>query len=59
MSDTERLEWLAENSAAIRKGGEKSTDPYYFVIYKDGTSSAADNDFRKAIDYAIKEQEFV
>lgn len=59
MSDTKRLEWIAENSAAIRKGGEKSADPYYFVIYKDGTSSVADNDLRKAIDYAIEESEAV
>ena len=57
VSDTERLEWIAENSAAIRKGGEKSPDPYYFVIYRDGSTSAADNDLRKAIDHAIKETE--
>lgn len=56
-TDTERLIWIAENSAAIRKGGERSADPYYFMIYRNGTTSAADNDFRAAIDYGIDEAE--
>lgn len=55
MTDTERLEWIAENGAAIRKSGEKSPDPFYFVIYRNGSSSSADNDMRAAIDYAIEE----
>jgi len=56
-TDKERLEWLADNSIAIRKNGENSSDPYYFVIYRNGTTSAADNDFRKAIDFAMNEEE--
>lgn len=52
-TDTQRLTWIADNSAAIRKGGENSSDPFYFVIYRNGTTSSASNDFRVAIDYAI------
>ena len=52
-TDTERLNWIAENSCAIRKGGHKSPDPYYFVIFRDGTTANEDNDFRVAIDYAM------
>lgn len=54
MTDTERLEWIAENSAAIRKCGEDSADPFYFIIYKNGSTSESDNDMRKAVESAIK-----
>lgn len=57
VTDTERLEWLAENSAAIRKVAHKSPDPYYFLIYSNGETSASNTDFRKAIDCAISQTE--
>jgi hypothetical protein len=55
ITDTDRLEWIAENSAAIRKCGSESADQFYYVIYRNGDISEKDNDLRKAIDYAINE----
>lgn len=54
MNDTERLEWLAKKNAAIRIGGEKSPDPYWFIIYRGGNTSEAFNNFRTTIDEAVK-----
>ena len=55
MSDTDRLNWLVKNRALVSTGGSASPDPFFFVVYKDGTTADWSSDFRKAIDMAIAE----
>ena len=57
ITHAERLNWLIENNALVQIGGEQSTTPYYFIVYRDGTTGDSYPTPSQAIDAEIRKGE--
>jgi len=55
ITDTERLDWLIRNGALVRTGGERSPDPYYFIVYRNGETGGSYPTPLQAIDAEIRD----